>query len=634
MRYVWLFLCLCTTHLLTAQNEAEHKVQNLLDTGYSLEQSQPDSAIIFYKKAARLSALRNDTINLGRSYHYQGIVFSDQVRYDSAKYYYLLAIEQYELANYLKGVGAVFNNFANIALRTNEYKAALNHYQRALPKFQVAKDKLSIGICENNMSSVFFQLEVYEKAIEHAENALKIGIAIPDSILMMDAYHNLGAYYLAKNDTLNAVKFSTFSSEIASRINNVYGLYNAYSRLSDLHLDKQAEIGLSYAIKAKEQAEILNAPILMLNAEALLGLAHFNLEHYDQAIFRLKKVLASKEQVKSNFDRGRYISFLSQAYAAKGNYIAAYDYLQQYSEIKQTITDAEKRKAILEVETKYQVKEQETALQNQTLLVAQERQSRLAWAVVASLLGVILLFVIFWYRQQLSKNQLLATKESELQKTRIEQLEQAQKVLTLNAMINGQEEERKRIAKDLHDSLGSLLSTVKLNFRAIQQKIEQLEQMNLYQRVDDLLDNASEEVRRISHDMMPDVLKISLSEGIKEIVQNYNQTRQLEVHFQEFGSAISLDDSQKIMLYRIVQELTQNAVKHAEATTLLIQLLWGNNQLQIVVEDNGKGFDPNATHEGLGLRSVQSRVSYLNGTLDFDSEIGVGTTLNIILNIL
>ena len=198
-------------------------------------------------------------------------------------------------------------------------------------------------------------------------------------------------------------------------------------------------------------------------------------------------------------------------------------------------------------------------------------------------------------------------------------------------MIEGQEAERLRIAKDLHDSLGGLLATVKAHFTTIQKEIEQLEKLNITEKTNNLIDEACIEVRRISHNMMPHALSISGLRGAVEDMAESLRAEGYEVQLEIGKLPDAMEPTKEVMIYRLLQEIISNIRKHAKASKLLIQLLRHQNELHILVEDNGKGFDYDAATEkgGLGLKSINSRVQFLDGTIQWDSQLEQGTSITI-----
>ena len=211
-------------------------------------------------------------------------------------------------------------------------------------------------------------------------------------------------------------------------------------------------------------------------------------------------------------------------------------------------------------------------------------------------------------------------------------LEKEQQVLSLQAMVNGQEMERTRIAKDLHDGLGGLLSTVKMHYSLLPDEAPSLSGNQLYNKTSGLINTTADELRRVAHNMMPEVLlKVGLTDALKDLSNNISAGKVVRVTFQSFGMQERLSAATEIMLYRIVQELMNNIIKHSAATEALIQLNRENNRLSLTVEDNGNGFDTRAATDkrSMGIDTVKSRVDYLKGQLSIDSQKDIGTTVMI-----
>ena len=202
-------------------------------------------------------------------------------------------------------------------------------------------------------------------------------------------------------------------------------------------------------------------------------------------------------------------------------------------------------------------------------------------------------------------------------------------------MIEGQEAERLRIAKDLHDSLGGLLSTVKNHFSTIQNEVEDEAKGNLTEKTGALIDEACIEVRRISHNMMPHALALAGLEGVMEDLAEQLTAEGYEVTLETKGDLNYFDETKKVMLYRLLQEIISNIRKHAMAKNILIQLLVHENIIQLIVEDDGKGFeyDKAIKKGGLGLKSINSRVAFLDGQIDWDTQPNKGTTISINIQI-
>ena len=197
------------------------------------------------------------------------------------------------------------------------------------------------------------------------------------------------------------------------------------------------------------------------------------------------------------------------------------------------------------------------------------------------------------------------------------------------AVLEAEERERIRIARDLHDGIGQMLAAARMtlgNYLS-QKKIDVIEIQNSL----DLLEDSIREVREISHNMMPGTLtKFGLSSALKQFVNKINALGTLKVELQVVGIKGRLDEKIEMMLYRIVQEIISNIIRHAEATKVSIELIKHDNELILMVEDNGKGFDiENVENQGIGLKNIATRVEYLNGYVNFDSSLGHGTSVVI-----
>jgi signal transduction histidine kinase len=199
-------------------------------------------------------------------------------------------------------------------------------------------------------------------------------------------------------------------------------------------------------------------------------------------------------------------------------------------------------------------------------------------------------------------------------------------------LISGEEKERKRIAQDLHDGLGALLATVKLRFNAIQNEIPNMLESESFLKADELLDEACVEIRGISHKMMPRILeKGGLELALRELCQDSNRPSEVEVSYVSLDIPPNIPKDKALAIYRVTQELLKNALKHANASEIIVQLQGEEERLNLTVEDDGKGFDPSTVLTGLGLEGIQSRISFFDGSVDLDSIPGQGTSFHISL---
>jgi signal transduction histidine kinase len=224
-----------------------------------------------------------------------------------------------------------------------------------------------------------------------------------------------------------------------------------------------------------------------------------------------------------------------------------------------------------------------------------------------------------------------------MEKERLSSVIEAQKDAHLKALMQAQDNERKRIARDLHDSLGSLLSSVRLRFNGLQHEFFQNVPKKA-QRFNDslkLLDEAIHELRQISHNMVPVSLsRFGLRSALQTFVAQVNASGQLDIDLQILGLEVRLPEAMEVRVYRICQELVQNVIKHAQATTLRIQIILHNDSLNIMVEDNGVGLMDDSMSQGFGFSTIQSNVDLFKGTFGIESQPGKGCLVLIDLPIL
>ncbi|MDY8136080.1 sensor histidine kinase [Aquimarina sp. 2201CG5-10] len=206
--------------------------------------------------------------------------------------------------------------------------------------------------------------------------------------------------------------------------------------------------------------------------------------------------------------------------------------------------------------------------------------------------------------------------------------------MSIRAMIEGQEDERKRIASDLHDRLGSMLSMVKLHYQSVEKNIEHLNISNQrqYSKANLLLDKACAEVRNIAHNMVSGTLtKFGLIAALDDLKDSLEDNNTVNIDLIVHGFKNRLEQKNEINIYRIIQELISNVLKHANASEIVIQLIFNQNGLNLIVEDNGNGFEVNNISKdgGMGLKNVLSRVDEIKGELNIDSSLDKGTTVTI-----
>lgn len=349
------------------------------------------------------------------------------------------------------------------------------------------------------------------------------------------------------------------------------------------------------------------------------------------AIPYLESALRKLETVNKPQVKLEVLSKMATLQMEAKNYLNAYNYKLVETQLRDSIISETMQRNIAELEVKFDTEKKERKILEQNLTIEKEsrQKNQILYGLIG--LGILLLLSFVFFQKRLKDQKTIAAQKLAIQNQEITELQQKNKLLALNSMIEGQEAERLRIAKDLHDSLGGLLSTVKAHFTTIQKEIEQLEKLNITEKTNNLIDEACIEVRRISHNMMPHALSISGLRGAIEDIAESLREEGYATTLEITNLPGTIDNTKEVMIYRLVQEIISNIRKHSHSKTLLIQLLGYQNELTLIIEDDGQGFDYEKAIEkgGLGLKSINSRVQYLDGTISWDSQPGKGTSITI-----
>ncbi|MBF6640050.1 sensor histidine kinase [Flavobacterium sp. J49] len=322
--------------------------------------------------------------------------------------------------------------------------------------------------------------------------------------------------------------------------------------------------------------------------------------------------------------------FLSDTYREMKNYEKALECLDKKKKYESDLSDQEENKIIRDINTKYETQKKE--LENQELKIKDQKNKLILYSFV----GVFLLFVIGAYFRiiNINKKKKIAEQEKLIESQKLENVLKDQELLEIDKILEGQEKERLKLANDLHDNLGSVLATLRLNFQNLYQQKEGIkeEEKEMFAKTDDLIEEAYQKVRGMAHAKNAGVIG---SEGLVPAVQNIAKKvsipNKLKVQVIPFGMTERLENALEVTLFRMIQEIITNTIKHAQASEITISLTQDEDSINIIIEDNGKGFNPKAINkkEGMGLANIEKKTEQLNGTFNIDSFEGKGTTIII-----
>lgn len=318
-------------------------------------------------------------------------------------------------------------------------------------------------------------------------------------------------------------------------------------------------------------------------------------------------------------------------FTQKGNADSMARYYRLHDSLKYVVLSEKNEKAFNELVVQYDValnKSQKLQAQKERDLETAKNKRLTILSISLSALAILAVITTLLVRDRYRNKAKIARQSEALKEKELEQVLREKQVNRMTLLMEGQEQERSRISKELHDSLGSLLSTVKIHFGVVEDKLDRnTEQVN---HAFKLLDEACEEVRRISHDMASNVLsKFGLEAAIRDLVEHIQRAKDFDVELVISGDHKRLDENIEIHLFRVVQETVNNVLKHAKATRLCVNFSIWPELVTLIVEDNGVGFSQETakTKGSMGIENLRARVEHMCGTIQIDSEGGNGTTI-------
>jgi two-component system, NarL family, sensor kinase len=577
-------------------------LSSLNDAGLCyIELNKMDSAIIYLEQAIPVARVLNDTLRVARVLTNIGNVYLHKKDRVKAIEYYLQSARLWETCRDQNWLAALFSNINSLFNDQKEYGKALEYGNKALALAQKNGDSYSEVNALLNLSNTYGYLEQHEKEYELLEKALPLAKKNGDLEKIATVYHDMGGYYFAKKDYPSSLEKYLESYTYVKQMGNRYHLCTACSVLAQVYYKlNRKDKALQYILQAEKIANEVGA-----RAD-------------------LKEIYKTRAEIEQQ----------------AGNYELATGYFSKTIDLSDSLFKAETSEKIAEVEARYQNEKKAREIiqlekDKQIQSLSLKQKSTLNYFLVGSLAALTIVGFL-GYRNLRHRHQ-LAKQQDELQQQRIRELEKDKQLVAVDSMLQGQEEERSRLAKDLHDGLGGLLSGVKFSLSNMKDNlIITPDNMAVFERSLDMIDTSIKELRRVAHNMMPEMLtKFGLDEALKEYCNTINATNLLSVKYQSIGLGTRIEKSTEIIIYRIIQELLNNIMKHAAATEVMVQLIKEEGRFSIIVEDNGKGFDTALlkNNKGAGLTSIRSRVDYLKGQLDIHSEQGKGTLVTIEFNV-
>jgi two-component system, NarL family, sensor kinase len=530
--------------------------------------------------------------------------------------------DQKGVATYRASIGAAHYALGDLDKGLENFLAAYYIYKALGLQKNLSKVLNNIGI-------IYRTQKKYDRAEAIYKESLAIKESLKDTLGIAASYQNLAALLSTSAREQEMIDYLQKALAIYETHHKSSDAAGCYSLLAQIYYNlDRIDLAKNALLKSVELFDNKPNPEYSSNVYRLLGSVAIKDKTFEKAERYLQESLKYAQQFGQKDRLWDILYELSTAQHLLGKNDEAYQSLQASYTLRDSATALSRLSIINEMQAKFDVVQKDNELKINQLDLTKRTLERNWVIAVALLLGCLSLVIFLGFRHRIRTNKQIAQQASELQQQRILQLEQAAQLDTLNAMMEGQEQERTRIANDLHDGLGGLLTSVKAHFNGLKKTTDE---HHLFQKTNQLIDDACVEVRRISHNMMPRALAISGLHGALEDLSVDLEKQGIHCNLEIIGLDTPVDTAKSVVIYRIIQELVNNVVKHANADHLLLQLMRNNDSLTIIVEDNGRGFDlqQEQLNKGLGLSSIESRVKFLQGTITWDAVPGEGVMVSI-----
>jgi signal transduction histidine kinase len=512
-----------------------------------------------------------------------------------------LAEELHKSYEYTRSI----NNIANAYSLQGEYARALEYYLKGLQlcrKRSSEDEKENYSRITGNLAETYFMMGNYRQAFYYAQHFFETCKPV-NSYLHAQAHHILGAVYLYRGELEPAEEeaWKAFNNG-----NSVIADCFAMETLARIYIERQDYgTALEYAFESLCYAEALGDPNSFIRAYNAISSVYLGQQLYARAESEALKALEKNPQAFDLEPRLAYTVALSNI--RLGNKAKAETYLRKYDEVTKRNTEKSFQELLAGMEVQYKIKEKEIHIRSL------ESEKRLyGW------IGVTIGFILLLACGLLFFLQRIARQKQKIARQHIRQIKQEREMEIAQSIIDAEMKLQKEIAGDLHDSLGALLTLVKIN----------LSDGNNLPRAGEMIDRSVSELRRITRRLMPPSLRYGLRAALEDFCLQFPN-----VDFFFCGEEESLKETLEIFLCRSAYELVNNASKYSGAGMIRVKLLQEHDKAVLTVEDDGCGFDPDASPKGIGIRNIKESVNIHNGVFTIYSVPGKGTKANIFIRL-
>lgn len=648
---IFLYYSACATNIdslksvLITLHSDSGRVNLAIQIGESYEYTIPDSAMHYYTMAEELARELGYWNGLGKAVHYQGFIFEMKGMYAEAFLQAEKAIAYYKKAGNRRSVGACLNMMGTTNIRAGRYEEAAVHMLKAAAIFEELGLDFELRTTYVNLSNIYESLKQYKTAGDYARRVIEFAEAAKDTQNLFSAFINLSVLYLKleQKDSMiyilqrcESLISENLGPENIALFHNNLGMY--YQSINDF------EKALSEKFKALEFSKQSLDQHKITSSLLAIAEASYHHQQFDKAIkYALQGTrMADSLGMIELHRKGTYI--IAQNYIKTGKFKEATEWLEKHKVLseKQLNETVQRNTAYLDTRFRVEQKSRQIAdlerLRAENQLFIDKQHSDLKIRNILLLVSFISLGVFFWIYRQLLRNKIiqqhLAAQAIKIKEVEMDNLRKSAKSQLLEAALQGQELERKRLARELHDGIGNTIVAIRLKLeQSIYSKVQNQE---LLQSGLSMLTYAGKEIRHMAHNLTPEILlRNELDIALQMYFDQMMALQPVNIVLQYSNTVTDhpIDIGLKTDILRIIQELTVNSIKHGKAQDIAVQVLIQESEIHLRVRDNGQGFDPeNTISEGLGIRSMADRVKKWSGAYQINSKEFQGTEVLVQLS--
>jgi two-component system, NarL family, sensor kinase len=602
-----------------------NKVKSLSDLCWDYRFKSADSALFFGNQALQLAIQIKYAKGIAQAYNDMAIIFIDRANYRSATKYLSEAMKIREQLNDLSGMASLYNKLGIIDQKQGRLKEALENQISALKIYRKLGQDKWIGYSLNNIAIIHQNLGNLDKALKYHQEALEYRIKLKDLEGETTSYGNMANLYVKMHDTIQSVNYYEKAIALSRELKKDELISANLSNISNIYMgQKKYDKAMKLFTESLEIREKIGDSKGISSTLARMGTVYTETKRFQEASKALNRSLKIAKNVGVLEEELSALLGLAKLKALTHQTDSSFVLMRQYIALKDSVYDTRLKQQILDVQTQYETDKLEQDLylvkkdKEFTEVKLQQRKTEL-WLLIFVMISITGAAIFLFYRHQQRQKAAANAERIIQQETR------------LNAVFEAQEEERRRIAKELHDGVGQTISAIKMNYQSLSGKVGEMETRPDFEKIGKMLENAGTEVRNISHQMIPKELEqFGLVPAVEGMLNLNLENAPVHYQFEHSGFSERIGSSVELVLFRVLQELVSNVIKHSKANQLTVQLVKLKTHVVMNVSDNGIGFDVERKGKnGIGLLNIASRIDAIKGNLHYESASGKGTMVTI-----